>query len=273
MPAFIGNIWKFIISLKPKHWIYIGGVIILLLFLKQCNTISNLKTDLQLEEQNRISMLDTMEIIKSDKAGLIAFKTTAVADKKKLKEINEDLLDELDNLKKKGVKGDIKTISRIKGNISPPNDQPLEAEVVYINPEGEVRLTLNLDTIYDENNSRHLAGYVDFYIDSMKVKDVRAILTEDEINIALSTGIVKMEDGIYKIYVQSDYPGFNVTDLDGAILDKKMLKELGLTEASWVIGPQVGYGYPYSGEKASPYVGVGVTYNLNKEVKKIFRKK
>lgn len=262
--------WAKKLTLKDALWIAV--VVLMLLFLRECNRNSGLKSELRVATQNEVALTDSIQIIQSENGGLIAQKAVLVKDKEALQKANSGLANEVKRLKKSGVNGDIQTITDIGATLGSKEDQIVEAQVVYISPEGDVRLSLELDTIYDERNSRHLAGYVEFYIDSMKVENVRAVLTEDQINIALSTGLVKDEDGIYRIYVQSDYPGFNVTHLDGAILEPKMLKELGLQEDAWIIGPHVGYGFGPGQDRATPFVGVGVTYNLNKQVKSIFRK-
>ncbi len=96
------------------------------------------------------------------------------------------------------------------------------------------------------------------------------ILDQNEFGISLTTGLTADPKG-YRIFVKSDYPGFSVTNLEGAIIDKKMVKS---NESSFVIGPSIGYGIifaPGGTVNHGVILGVAASYNLNKPIKKLFR--
>jgi len=85
------------------------------------------------------------------------------------------------------------------------------------------------------------------------------------------TGIKEGPDH-YEIFIKSDYPGFTVTDIQGAILDKKMVTS---SESSLVFGPSIGYGIvfnPNGNVSHGITLGVTATYNLNKHIKKLFKR-
>ena len=87
--------------------------------------------------------------------------------------------------------------------------------------------------------------------------------------MSLVTGLKEGKDN-YEIFIKSDYPGFTVTNIQGAIIDKSMVQS---NESAVVIGPSLGYGVVFNpGGTVSHGVTVGVTatYNLNKTIKKLF---
>ena len=89
--------------------------------------------------------------------------------------------------------------------------------------------------------------------------------------LTLKTGINKV-DGIYKIFVESEHPDFKIIKIDGAILDKDMVLS---DESSWVVGPNLGYGLQVQSNGVLSHgvtIGMGVTYNFNKNIKKIFKR-
>jgi len=84
----------------------------------------------------------------------------------------------------------------------------------------------------------------------------------DEIGFSLVTGLRK-KDGKLEIFVRSDYPGFTLTKLDGAIIDPKknpVFKEF-IKKKRFHIGPMVGVGIG-SGFQFTGFFGVGVTYSI-----------
>jgi hypothetical protein len=96
------------------------------------------------------------------------------------------------------------------------------------------------------------------------------MLNTNEFGMSFVTGLKKGKDN-YEIFIKSDYPGFNVTSIDGAIIDKSMIQS---NESSWVVGPNVGYSaifLPNGQFGHGISVGFGLTFNMNKKIKKLFR--
>ena len=59
----------------------------------------------------------------------------------------------------------------------------------------------------------------------------------------MSTGFTENKDGLLEIFVKSDYPGFKVSKLDGALIDPKksnVLKKY-FPEKRWGLGVYCGY--------------------------------
>ena len=261
---------KFVRGLGPKDLLWIALVALIVLLFRQCSAIDRLEAEKKVGNQNLIALADTIHTERQKSGTVNAYRAVMLADMEQLRLVNNSLASKIDSLRRvAGVKGTLVSVQNTGVNV---NSGPLEveAEVLYVSPSGDVRLTLALDTTYSPGNSRLMEGSVDFHIDSMTVTNPTLTLTRDELRMALSTGVVRDKDGTYKIFVSTDYPGVTVTRLDGALLDPSAF--VGANESSVVIGPQVGLGWSFGSPAMSPYVGFGATYNLNKQVKGIFKK-
>jgi hypothetical protein len=254
-------------NLKLTEILAIGFVVIFLILLQQCNMNAKLKTDLQLADQNRLSLTDSVRTIKNRQGEEISLKAVMVANGKELRELNADLAKEL-----KKISGDVTYLQRIVGRIKSDTVEVENRITEY--PNGIKRLTWEYDTSYNENDGRSLSGHSEFLIDSMsgRIIDKGTTITQDEIRLKLITGLTELEDS-YQIFVRTDYPGLQFDQIDGSIIDKKKFAG-SLNESSWVVGPFVGVGLRTNEKTILPIFtgGVGVTYNLNKQAKNIFRR-
>lgn len=262
---------NFIKSLTIRDIGILLAIVFLIFWLKSCDTNSKLKERLAVNDQNSIALTDSIrrEVSQRD-SSVNYYKALMVAEKSDLENLNKGLFDRIDSLQKIAkIRGDLLTVQNIGTQV---NSDPFEimAEVYYISKDGSVHLELQYDTIYDDYNSRSLAGYIEFDVDSTEIRNAKLRIESEQINMGMTTGITK-NNGTYEIFVSSTYPGFSITRLEGAVLDPKMLQEMVSSENSFVVGPQFGYGFNFGSQNPAPFIGIGVTYNLNKEVKKIFK--
>jgi hypothetical protein len=256
-------------KIRITEVVSIGFVVFFLLFLQQCNQTSKLKSDLKIAAQNQLALDDSIRIIRNKWGEEITIKNVLIGNQRELKELNLSLVEEL-----KRLKGDVIFLQRMVSKIK--SDTVWVTNTVTEYPDGMKRLSWDYDTTYNENNGRSLGGYSQFQIDlaNGRIIDRGTVITKDEIRLKLTTGLTELDDS-YQIFVKSDYPGLTINQLDGAIVDKKKFNSES-NESSWVVGPQFGVGLGYSpntrtiGPNVS--VGIGITYNLNKEIKRIFKK-
>ena len=121
-------------------------------------------------------------------------------------------------------------------------------------------------------NYYKLIGETTFSInDSGSVINPNSRVILSDIGMSITTALIK-EDGNYKILATSNYPGFRISDIQGAIIDKKMITT---DESSVVLGPAVGYGIVLTNNGLIHHgftVGFNLTYNFNKKLKGIFKK-
>ena len=241
----------------------IAIIVIAMLYLKQCGRSSNLNDELTIANMNQHALTDSVTTYR-DKSGDLTFeKSTLIASKNELKDLNRELYDEVKDLKD-NPKIVIKTILKIIHDT-------IEVETnTILYADGSIGLNWNRDTTFSVGNFQHLSGETIFKLDSNKVTDVRTMLNINEFGMSFITGLKEGKDS-YEIFIKSDYPGFTATDIQGAIIDKKMIQS---NESSFVFGPSLGYGLvlnPNGGASHGFTFGVTATYNLNKPIKKLFR--
>lgn len=253
-------------NLKLNHILLIGFVIVLLLFLRQCSVTDGLKDKLAVSTQNQKALNDSVRVTKNKLGETIYEKKILIASTKELKTLNEDLYREV-----KKLKGDIKIIQSAQMGIKNP-------EPIYITntiekyPDGSLDVSWKYDTIFSKGNYRSLSGVSRIKYDTTgNVFDRGTMIKTDDIGISLITGLEKKDDS-YQIFIRSDYPGLTIKDIQGSIIDKKMIQS---DESSWVFGPYVGVGVGVDplNRTVGPNVsfGVGITYNLNKKFKRLFK--
>jgi hypothetical protein len=251
-------------NIKLNHILMAGFVIMLLLFLRQCSVSDGLKDELMIAGQNEKALHDSVRVTTNKLGEQVFLKNTFIADGKKLKELNADLYREVKNLK-----GDVKMITTANAGIK--SDPIYLTNTITKYADGIVDIGWKYDTIFSKGNYRKLAGISKIQYDSTNVLDKGTTITTDEIGISVTTGLVKL-DGSYQIFVKSNYPGMSISDIQGSILDKDMIQS---DESSWVFGPYlgVGVGVDPMNRTVGPNVsiGLGITYNLNKKIKRLFK--
>jgi hypothetical protein len=244
------------------------AIVVLVIFLmQQCNSNSNLKQDSRISKQNELALTDSVRSVKNRWGEEIYLKNVFVANEKELKRLNAELAEDL-----KRAKGKVVYIQNTKTVIE--HDTLFLKNTITQFSDGTTRLSWTHDTIYDAYNSRSLAGFSEFIMDSVGVTDKGTQITKDQIRIKLTTGLTELK-GSYQIFVKSDYPGFTIDSLDGAIVDKKKFAGSS-NESSFVFGPYLGVsaGYDPLNRSFGPTinVGVGVMFNLNKQIKRLIKK-
>jgi hypothetical protein len=262
-------------KIKPTTIVFIGAIILMLLLIRQCNRSEELKEQLKVEHQNLLASNDSIRIVKNRLGEEISIKNVYITEKKDLESLNKNLAKELDKTVGK-VLFLQSTIAQLGSTQVDTNTPEIIQTEITKYPGGENVIDWSKDTVYSEGNSRTLAGKTTVKFDTITGEIVSAMtqLEKDLIRFKITTGLTELDDS-YQIFVKSDYPGFEFTDIEGAILDKDrfLRKE---NESTVVFGPYVGYGLGYNhvSNQFGPTVsfGLALTYNVNKPIKKWFRK-
>ena len=234
------------------------SIILILLLVGVSSYTYSLRTDVNIANQNLKAKSDTLRTTKNKLGDVEKSKQVLVTKNKDLVDLNKDLKVEVDK-----EKGKVYNLTRIVAKLkNKPSDTIfINSNFIYY-PDSSIGIKWNNDTIYDKYNYRNLSGESRFKYDSTGVVNLGTRLYTDDIGFNLITGLRKL-NGKLEIFVRSDYPGFNVTQLDGAIIDPKknpILKEF-TKQKKWVIGPGIYIGLSGEG-KLVPILGGGITYNL-----------
>jgi hypothetical protein len=220
----------FIRNNKILTGIIIFAIISSFLNLRQCSKNQTLKKQVAVANHNIKALNDTIRLTK-DKEGKDEFDKLALLTDKisKLAEMNADLAVEV-----KAIKGRVNTI--IKTDLKIIHDTiPIPATGGVV--DSVVRVDWKYDTTFSPGNYRKLNGFTTY---DLKTKFPYAQKNQDEFGVRLVTGIKNLKEGKPEIFLKSDYPGFNVTALDGAVLDPSLFKPKKRTPFI-TIGGHIGY--------------------------------
>lgn len=203
---------------KNKGAVIVTALVAVLLLLNvyQYNSNKETKKQLAVIEHNLKVANDSVRITKDkagkDEADHLAYYVKNNAD---LQKLNKDLADEVKN-----TKGKVSTI--VKEQVKIVTDTVYLASNTTIDEKDSTITTdFNFDSTYNPGNFRHLKGFTKY---DYKTKQSNSQLTKDEIGIAIITGIKNLDKGKPEIFVRSNYPGFTVTQIDGAVLDPKLFQ-------------------------------------------------
>jgi len=221
------------------------------------NRYSNLKTKLMFSEQNIKALNDSVRVSENKVGELEYSKNILIAEKRDLEDLNADLAEEVKKEKGK-VNEIIKLVSKIE------RDTTYLTNTLISYPNGENGLSWSNDTIYNQNNERHLSGISKFTIDSSgNIIPLETIITKDYFKFDLVTGL-REKDGNIEIFVRSGFPGFENIQLDGAIIDPKnhpVMKKF--TEPKrWGIGPYAGFGVNIN-TMPTANLGIGFSFGIS----------
>lgn len=185
-----------------------------LVSLQQCANNRDLRKQIAVANHNINALNDTIRITKDRKGHEEFDKLALLTDKvSNLEKLNSDLAKEV-----KAIKGNVTTI--IKGDVRIVHDTvPLIVKGELV--DSTVRADFNFSANYSPGNFRSLSGYTKFDLRNGKASGT---LLQDSLGIRFTTGIKNLDKGKPEIFLKSDYPGFSVSQLDGAVLDPKLFK-------------------------------------------------
>ena len=223
----------------------------------QFNTNAITKKKLAVAEHNLQAANDSVRITKDkagrDEANKLAFLTDQLSE---LKKMNIDLYNEV-----KSIKGKVSTV--IQGEVKVV-EKPVPFAVQAQLADSTVRADFKFDTTYSPGNYRKLSGFTKY---NLRNGEATGEKTVDEIGIKFTTGIKNLDKGKPEIFLKSDYPGFTVTELDGAVIDPNLFKKPRQKKLS--VGLHFGYSPLYynlstkKGGFANQLTGgVGVNYKI-----------
>lgn len=201
-----------------KNWrgvaIILGAALLILwnVHLINQNWINQKKAEIA--EYNEKVAKDSLKVEK-DRQGRVEYNRLAYLTDKvdNLTKLSSELANEVKN-----VKGKVSTI--IQGEVKIV-EKPVPFLVRGEFIDSTVTAYFNYDSIYSPGNYRKLSGYTKY--------DLRSGLTSglkqtDEFGLKVTTGIKNLDKGKPEIFFKSDYPGFQVTSLEGAVLDPKLFE-------------------------------------------------
>lgn len=230
-------------------------IIVILLLLKQCEEIKDLKTQKKVSELNQRALKDTIRTERTDFGNERFLKNSLLTTNEGLKSLNSELTKEVDKLK-----GKVLVVNKIVTVIKTDTHYVNNALNSYYN--SKYGLSWKYDTIFSPNNYRKISGESFFRIDTTNnnIIPLNTRLDKDEIGISMVTGIREKNNNL-EIFVEPRYPNMKVTDIQGAIIDpqkSEVLKKM-FPVKKWSVGPYLGVGVSVGKTILIPSVSFGVS--------------
>lgn len=261
----MNKVIEWLSAVKNQRNLLIVGVIILIICLRSCGPSEG---EINSLNQNIIALNDSIRTYKGNDSKLVFEKSALISENGNLKTLNKGLSDEVKKLKDNPIVIIKTTIKIVHDTIKVP---------VYISGTSwstdSTKVTRHLDWKYEKEHSignyRKIEGSFDATVDtSLNLTTSPMHITTDETGMSLTTGLTENERGLLEIFVKSDYPGFVVTQLDGALIDPKksdVLKKY-FPPKRWALGVYAGYGCYFDPAAirigTGIQIGIGLQYNI-----------
>jgi hypothetical protein len=289
----INKIWGFLTS---KIFLVILVLILFILIGRGCSRIRELKRVNNIHEQNIVALTDTIKTEKTKSGKLQVSIAGYILSVKDLKDINGSLYKEV-----RDQKGTIISINKIVFQLKQDTFE-LRKHINYLESIMSQPFQIN-DTIYkiswllkydwDDKNfdvykgqtfigilDRKITrntytdmsksfnnGFNNIFNESFILKHFKTEMVDRLTQVELTFG-QKIEDKQLRIFVNTKYPGFTASSLEGVLIDpntnpyiKELMKKKKWFPNTWSVGGGPSFGYNFLTGK--PYLGVGVQINYN----------
>ena len=218
-----------------KEILYIVSIVILALIC--CSSIYTCTNNKRMYDTNIKALKDTISYYSAKNGQLVAQKTIFMGELDDIKALNEELYDEIENLR---IKNDVLTAASFSGHT--------------VNQVNDTIYEIKHDTIHGgfikefdfSNEWRDLSGNVTYKNDSLGVNILKD-MTYFKYTLAVDDNNV--------IHISSPNPYIKYDEITGFIVQKQRQKRFS-------IGPSVGVGYDPLNNKVAPFIGVTLTYGL-----------
>lgn len=247
-------------------------VILLLLFLKQCNKTAHMEAEAKREHNNYLASLDSVRTIKSENGHLIQEKSAYELKASELSESQRDLIRQL-GLKSSGRGNTPNSVINIVTEI---RDSVKIASTIEKDPNGEESINFLHNPQMPGNNKLKITGKTPYTIslyrdplDSTKylTSIIPGLTTLNlEQNIDITTGIYRdPKTKRMMTRVTTTYPGLTFNDINSFDItdNADTRKALKAARKEFGLGLQLGYGLSGTSTGIRPgfYVGVGFHYS------------
>ena len=242
---------------KNHKFVLIVIVVILSFFIfRQCGTIADLEQDKQVSQSNVAALTDSLVTTVDELGNVKSERGAFQARNRDLRQLNESLSETVDSLKNNPI-----IITRTRTVVERDTVFDIDSAGEFLG-DNEFRITFeSLDR--GDWGVREIAGASRFrVIGDTTITDIQTDIVRDVIEMTITTGFRETEDGMLRIFATTNFPGVQTLDVEGALLDPRLyVSRDEVQRQRFGIGFQLGYGFT-SDMRLSPYIGVGVSYNL-----------
>lgn len=258
------NTLKNILANKPLRN-FLAGALVVLIFLGQCNRISNLSVELDNVEnvanrnfENYLAARDTIQNERNQRNELLSSIRSYEFEVSSLQKDNNKLLAKYKDalsLNKKYIE-----INNLISAELEVKDSIIASGIVSTNGD-TLSVSVSDQKEWDKYNWRSFNGQIDL----LKIDTTYNLLSSNfNLNqgISLKMAIVE-ESGTSFLRVSSPYPNLSFTNIENINLVNDKLNAPAMKKGGWSIGLGIGYGLNIQGSTTGfgPTIGVGLYYS------------
>ena len=246
---------------------FIGVAIVVLLVLKQCDQISNLKEDLKNTEMiadrnlnNYKTAMDSVRIERNKNGDLISKIGAYEYDVNDLKDEKSKILIKYNKVLRENTK--LENINSLISTDLTIKDSILNSSFTVSQDKDTTILNFSDEKEWDKYNWRTFNGRLKITrLDStLKINSSRFDFNQ---GISLSTAIIN-EDGRDMLRITTPYPGLEFTSIENINIVNDKLNTKHKKKAGWSVGVGFGYGINLNNNQVistGPSIGFGIYYS------------
>tara|TARA_B100000963_G_scaffold349283_1_gene358117 strand:- start:3833 stop:4642 length:810 start_codon:yes stop_codon:yes gene_type:complete len=247
---------------------FIAGALFVMLFLRQCNQISNLKQDVKFAQEDADRSLnnykaaqDSVKVLRNENGDQLAEIRSFEFDLSQLEESQKNLTRRYQ--KALALNKDLKEVnSLISAELEIKDSLDVSTTTETIDTT-TTRITFNSEKDFGNGNSRILSGFSTVKYDFGKFE---VLNTQFELKqtLSLMAAIEAGEDGADRLKLSTSYPGLVIRDIENINLVNTRLNRKAEKKSRWLIGFGVGYGVNLNNNQVistGPSLGVGLYWS------------
>jgi hypothetical protein len=256
------------IKLSRSAIIFIAGALFVLLFLKQCDKISDLRQDVKIAETNAernfnnyLAANDSVTYLQNQNGDMLATIRSYEFDISDLRDDQNNLIKKYNNVL--SLNKDLNKVNTLLSADLAIKDSLLAASQVTQIDSITGLITYNKSDDFGNGNTRTLNGS-----STVRFQDGRfLILGQSQFNIdqtlSLSAAVEEV-DGANRLKLSTSYPGLTISNIENINLINTKLNQKQDKKAGWSIGFGVGYGVNLNNNQVisyGPSIGVGLYWS------------
>lgn len=256
------------IKLSKNAIVFIAGALFVLLFLRQCDKISDLKQDVKLAQENAdrnfnnyLAANDSVEVLTNQNGDMLA---TIRGYEFDISNLQGDQRRMIDKYKKVlSLNKDLNAINTLLSADLAIKDSLLAAtQVTQIDSVTSI-VNYNKFDDFGNGNTRNLTGASTIRYESGRF----LVLGQSQFNIdqtlSLSAAIEEV-DGSNRLKLSTSYPGLTISNIENINLINTKLNQRPEKKAGWGVGLGIGYGINLNNNQVisyGPSIGIGLYWS------------
>lgn len=247
---------------------FVAGALFVMLFLRQCNQISELKQDVKLAEQsadrnfnNFLAAQDSVQVLKNERGDLLASIRSYEFDIDNLRSDQAKLLKEYDRVL--DLNNDLNNInSLISADLQLKDSLLANAQINQIDSTTSIVKFDKFDD-FGAGNTRSLTGEATIKYELGRFSLIDKPSFEIRQTLSLFAAIEEV-DGMDRLKLTTAYPGLEISNIENINLINTKLNERRQKQAGWSLGVGIGYGINLNNNQVistGPSIGFGLYWS------------